>query len=57
MESQLTILADVLMTIWLMILGVVLESGRRMVDYEVMVGAVAVATVSVIAYLVIKYLS
>lgn len=57
MEINLAILADILMIIWLLTLGAVLECGRRMADENVMAGAVGVATLSVMIYSIIKYLS
>ena len=53
MEANLAIFIDVIMILWILTLGVVLECGRRMRDEEVMAGAVGVATVSVIIYYII----
>lgn len=46
---------DAIMILWLMALALVLKCGRDMADQEVMTGAVAVATVSVIVYAIFRF--
>lgn len=55
MEPQLVAYLDIAMILWLLTLGWVLELGREMADEEVMAGAVAIATVSVIIYTIFRF--
>ena len=46
---------DAIMILWLMTIALVLKCGRDMADQEIMFGAVAVATVSVVAYTIFRF--